>query len=217
MSEQRWWLWLERAQATLPLLAVASLAGFTWWLVQSSPKSEGASGPALASSAPDYELKQARVARFDAHGRLEAVLDGQTMRHYASTDLLHIDQLVLSARDDKGEGLHAVSREGEADRRAEVVTLRGGARVVASPGAHAGDSGTGLRSGPVHFAGEGLKVDTRNRVVSSDEPVLLTQERSQVQAQAMVYDDSTGIADLKGRVHGHYEAAAGLGKKAAQP
>ena len=205
MSQQRWWLWLERAQATLPLLAVASLAGFTWWLVQSSPKSDDGDRAALVSSAPDYELQQARVARFDAHGRLEAVLDGQVMRHYASTDLLHIDQLVLSARDEKGEGLHAVSREGEADRRAEVVTLRGGARVVATPGVRADEPGNGLRSSPVHFAGEGLRVDTRSRVVSSDEPVLLTQERSQVHAQAMVYDDTTGIADFKGRVKGHYE------------
>ena len=205
MSQQRWWLLLERAQATLPLLAVASLAGFTWWLVQSSPKSDSGGRAALLSSAPDYELKQARVARFDAHGRLEAVLDGQTMRHYASTDLLHIDQLVLSARDEKGEGLHAVSREGEADRRAEVVTLRGDAHVVATPHTDAADAGHGLRSGPVHFAGEGLRVDTRNRVVSSNEPVRLTQQHSQVHAQAMVYDDATGVADLKGRVNGHYE------------
>ena len=217
MSQQRWWLLLERAQATLPLLAMASLAGFTWWLVQASPKSDAASMPALASSSPDYELSQARVARVDAHGRLAAVLDGQTMRHYASTDLLQIDQLVLSARDDKGQGLHAVSKEGEADRRAEVVTLRGQARVVATPHADAADAGHGLRSGPVHFAGEGLRVDTRNRVVSSDEPVLLTQERSQVHAQAMTYDDSTGLADLQGRVHGHYEAASAVSKKAVQP
>jgi len=204
--KQRWWLLLEQAQATLPLLAAASLAGFTWWLVQSSPRLGGANRPSLASSAPDYVLGKARIARFDPQGRLEAVLDGQTMRHYASTDILQIDRVVLSARDEKGQGLHATSNEGEADRRAEVVTLRGAARVVATPAAHGGEPGTGLRGGgPAHFAGEGLKVDTRKRIVSSDEPVLLTQDRSQVHAQAMVYDDNTGIADMAGRVHGRYE------------
>lgn len=214
---QRWWLVLERAQATLPLLAAASLAGFTWWLVQSSPKMGGARQAAQASSAPDYVLGKARIARFDAQGRLEAVLDGQSMRHFASTDRLYIDQVVLSARDEKGQGLHATANEGEADRRAEIVTLRGGARVVATPAAHGGEPGTGLRGGPARFAGEGLKVDTRERIVSSDEPVLLTQDRSQVQAQAMTYDDDTGIADLKGRVHGRYESVAPAAKGASRP
>jgi len=202
---QRWWLLLERAQATLPLLAAAGLAGFNWWLVQSSPKEGSAVRPALAASVPDFELHKARVARFDAQGRIEAVLDGQTMRHYPDTDRLQIDQLTLSARDDKGLGLRAVSQRGEADRKAEVVTLSGGAKVTALP---ATDPGTGLRAAPAHFTGEGLRIDTRTRVVSSDQPVLLQQQGSEVRAQNMRYDDRTGITDLGGRVHGQYEVPA---------
>jgi lipopolysaccharide export system protein LptC len=206
----RWWLLLERAQATLPLLAAAGLAGFTWWLVQSSPKDGGPERPAQASSAPDYELSKARVARFDAQGRLEAVLDGDAMRHYPDTDRLQIDSLVLSARDEKGQALHAVSNRGEADRRAEVVTLTGGARVVAMSTGPSGavEPGTGLHGGPVRFNGEGLRIDTRTRVVSSSQPVWLTQDHSQIQAQSLSYNDHTGIADLGGRVHGRYESAA---------
>ncbi len=207
-DKQGWWLLAERAQAALPLLAAGGLAAFTWWLVQSSPHEGGPAGPARASSAPDYELRQARLARFDAQGRLEAILDGQTMRHFPDTDRLHIDQLVLSARDANGRGLHAVSNEGEADQRAEVVTLRGGARVIATP-APGADQGSGLRSGPVRFAGEGLRVDARAKVVSSDQPVLLTQDHSQVQAQSLTYNERTGIADLGGRVRGHYATQTG--------
>jgi lipopolysaccharide export system protein LptC len=214
----RWWLVLERAQAALPLLAVAGLAGFTWWLVQSSPKEGQAARAAQASSAPDYELKQARVARFDAQGRLQALLDGQAMRHFPATDTLHIEQVVLSARDDKGVGVHAVANEGEADQRTEVLTLRGGARVVAYPPlAAAPDQGSGLRGGPVHFAGEGLRIDTRSREVSSSLPVLLTQAHSQIQAQSMHYSDQTGLTDLGGRVHGRYEAAAAPSRPRAAP
>lgn len=200
--KQRWWLWLERAQATLPLLAAAGLAGFTWWLVQSSPKEGGASRPALASSTPDFVLDKARVARFDAQGRIEAVLDGDTMRHYPDSDRLQIDKPALSARDEKGQGLRAISALGEADRKAEVVTLSGGAHVTAFP---ASEPGTGLRAAPAHFTGEGLRIDTRTRVVTSDHPVLLQQEGSEVRAQTMRYDDRTGIADLSGRVRGQYE------------
>lgn len=201
---QRWWLWLERAQAAVPLLAVAGLAGFTWWLVQSSPKEGGATRPAMSSSSPDFELDKARVARFNAQGRIEAVLDGAQMRHYPDTDRLQIDQLVLSARDDKGTGLKATSQVGEADHKAELVTLRGGARVTAMPAA--ATQGGSLRNQPVHFLGESLRIDTRTRVVSSSDPVRLFQQGSEVRAQTLRYDDHTGITDLGGRVHGHYDA-----------
>lgn len=215
---QRWWLWLERAQAALPLLAAASLAGFTWWLVQSSPREPGAARPSQASSAPDFVLDKARVARFDAQGRLEAVLDGQTMRHYVDSDRLQIDKVTLSARDQKGQTLRAVSEHGEADHRAETVTLTGGAHVVAWPSADSKTGpGTGLRASPIDFTGEGLRIDTRTRVVTSKDPVLIKQAGSQVRAQTLRYDDATGIADLGGRVKGHYEAAATAGKSAARP
>jgi lipopolysaccharide export system protein LptC len=197
----RWWLVLERAQATLPLLAAAGLAGFTWWLVQSSPKEDGPARAAQASSAPDYQLQSARVARFDAEGRVVAVLDGRAMRHYPDTERLEVDQLVLTARGETGRRLHAQSREGEADQRTEVVTLRGDAHVVAYPPEGA-DQGSGLRGGPVRFAGEGLRIDTRARVVSSTQPLTLTQQHSVVHAQSMVYNDHTGVADLGGRVKG---------------
>ncbi|MFT3857713.1 MAG: LPS export ABC transporter periplasmic protein LptC [Aquabacterium sp.] len=202
---QRWWLLIERVQATLPLLAVAGLAGFTWWLVQSSPKEGGAVLPPLASSAPDYELQKARLVRFDAQGRLQAILDGIEMRHYPDKDRLVIDRLNLSARDEKGQGLKAVAREGEADRMAELVHLRGGVKVVALPASAAASAPDApLRGGPVHFAGEGLRIDTRQRILSSDEPVLLTQAHSEVRAQSMVYNDQTRVAELGGRVHGRY-------------
>ncbi|MBI5925155.1 MAG: LPS export ABC transporter periplasmic protein LptC [Aquabacterium sp.] len=200
---QRWWLWLERAQATVPLLAVAGLAGFSWWLVQSSPKFGGDARSAQTSSSPDFVLDKARVARFNAQGRIEAVLDGAQMRHYADTDRLQIDQLVLSARDDKGTGLKASSLSGEADHKAELVTLNGGARVTALPAA---DQGLGPRNRPVYFEGEILRIDTRTRVVSSSEPVRLRQQGSEVRGQNLRYDDRTGITDLGGRVHGHYDA-----------
>ncbi len=213
----RLWLWVERAQATLPLLAVASLAGFSWWLVQSSPHAGGPSAPAKASSAPDYELHSARVVRVDPQGRLEAVLDGQAMRHYPDTDLLQIDQVVLTARSAQGQGLRAVARQGDADQRTQVVTLRGGAQVVATPPAAApasspssaepGVAGHGLRGGPLRFAGEGLRVDALARTVTSELPVRISQDHSQIDAQSLRYTEHTGITELGGRVRGQYVAA----------
>lgn len=194
----RWWLVLERAQASLPLLAAAGLAGFTWWLVQSSPQEDGPPRAARLSSAPDYELHQARVARFDATGRLEAVVDGKVMRHFPEPDRLLIDQVLLLGRDEQGQGLRATARQGEADQSAEVVTLRGGAQVVATPA-------VGKPGGPVRFLGETLSVDTRERVVSSRQPVTLSQDGNVVRGQSMRHDERTGVTVLGGRVTGQYQ------------
>ena len=194
----RWWLVLERAQASLPVLAAAGLAGFTWWLVQSSPQDEGPRPAAQVSSAPDYELHEVRVARFDASGRLEAVLDGKVVRHYPVPDRLLIDEVLLLGRDEQGQGLRATAREGEADQSAAVVTLRGGAQVVATPP-------TGQPGGPVRFQGETLSVDTRERIVSSKLPVTLTQDGNVVRGQSMRHDERTGVTVLGGRVTGQYQ------------
>ncbi len=206
---QRWWSVLESAQAAVPLLAVAGLAGFSWWLVQSAPKQGQAARPAVASSAPDYELEKARIVRFDPQGRMQAIVDGTAMRHYPESDKLVIDQMTLSARDPDGQGLRAVAREGEADRKTEWVHLRGDVRVTATPPAAGAASGPAPGGGPVQFTGEGLRIDIRQRIVSSDEPVLITQDHSRIQAQSVVYNDLTRIAELGGRVRGHYEAATG--------
>jgi hypothetical protein len=90
-----------------------------------------------------------------------------------------------------------------ADRQAEVVYLRGGVRVVAEPPAPSASAPT-PRGGPVHFAGEGLRIDTRQRIVASEQPVVLTQDHSRIEAQSIVYNDQTRVAELGGRVRGRY-------------
>jgi lipopolysaccharide export system protein LptC len=212
--KQRWWLLLERAQATLPLIAVAGLAGFSWWLVQSSPKARGPVRPPVQTTAPDYELLGARVARFNGTGHIEAIIDGSAMRHYPSTDTLVIDQVEVSARNRRGEGIHAVARQGEADQLHEVLTLKGQARVQVWPAegskVHAGPGGVNMEKAPVRFEGEGLRMDSRQRLVSSDMPVTLFQAHNVLHAQSLRYDERSGLADLGGRVTGHYLSSGGM-------
>jgi lipopolysaccharide export system protein LptC len=201
------WRLLSHAQAGLPVLAAAGLAGFTWWLVQSSPREASVSRAAPISTAPDYVLSHAQVVRFDAQGRAQAVIDGQSMQHFADQDRLQIDQLVLSARGPQGQGLHATAMQGQANGQAEVVLLEGDAHVLATPPAQAVESGH-LRGGPARFAGETLVVDTRQHTVSSELPVLLTQGTNVIHAQSMHHNELTGITELKGRVRGRYDLSS---------
>ena len=195
---------VAQLQAALPMLLAAGMAGFTWWLIQATPKDDGPTRPALASSNPDYVLNEAHIARFDAKGRLQAVIDGRSIRHYPVQDELQIDQLVLSARNEKGQGLHAVARQGVATGQAEVVTILGGAKVVATPASAPRVAGKPVQ-GPIRLSGEVFKVDTRQHVLTADRPITLEHESGEIHAQAMRHDQRTGITELQGRVTGHYK------------
>jgi lipopolysaccharide export system protein LptC len=195
-----WWL-LERVQAALPMVAVAGLAGFTWWLVQSAPKEGGPARAPQVLTEPDYVLTHARVARFDATGRVVAVLDGERMQHRPDLDVLEIDAVQLTARDVHGRGLRATALRGVADPNAKQVTLQGQARVTAWPDLGAT---TAMLPDPLVFEGEDLLVDTGLRNLQSTRPVTLTRADSRIQGSALRYDHLTGITDLAGRVTGHY-------------
>ena len=58
--------WLARLQSALPVVVAAGLAGFSWWLVSSSPGPRQTAPAAKADDRPDYILSRARIARFDA-------------------------------------------------------------------------------------------------------------------------------------------------------
>ncbi len=204
-QDRLWWL-LERLQAALPLAAAAALAGFTWWLVQSSPKDTGPAGPARVLTEPDYVLSQARVARFDAAGRIVAVLDGQRMQHRPDLDVLEIDQVQLSVRDASGRGLKATALRGVADPNARQVTLQGRAHVTAWPELGASGPAAAALPAPIVFEGDDLLVDTALRQITSTQPVTLTRADSQIRGSALRYDGLTGLSELAGRVNGHYVA-----------
>ncbi len=213
-----WWL-MERVQAALPMVAVAGLAGFTWWLVQSAPKDGGQARAARVPGEPDYVLTRARVARFDATGRVVAVVDGDRMLHRPDLDVLDIDAVVLTARDAKGLGLRATALRGVADPNARQVTLQGEARVTAWPDLGASSA---VLPAPIVFEGEDLLVDTALRSLQSTRPVTLTRADSRIQGSALRYEHLTGVTDLAGRVTGHYvpqalSAHTRLGKARSQP
>lgn len=200
---RKFWLdALDQARSAIPIVVVAGLAAVTWWLVQSTPKNGGPARAAKVSSAPDYELEQARVERFAPKGALVSVLDGRVMRHYADGDRLEIDEVRLSARDEAGKRVQAVARQGFADGVNQIVTLKGGARAVA----HAEPGAKGLATSPVTFEGEILTANNRTQVISSDQPVRLLHEAGVVRGGSMVHDQRTGITEFNQRVSGYYDA-----------
>lgn len=189
------WAWLERLQAALPLVGLAAVAGFTWWLVQSSGARVARTSVPLTPDTADVELEAARVLRVGPDGRLQAVLTGERIRHLPVQERLLVERLSLSALDEEGRRLQAEALRGQADERAEEVTLSGVARVVLTPPA-------GAATPPTRVAGEELVVTLPTRTVRSDQPVLVMQGDNEVRARAFVHDGREGVTELSGRVSG---------------
>lgn len=198
--------WLARLQAALPVVVAAALAGFSWWVVSSSPAPRQARPQAQADDRPDYVLSHARIARFDAEGRLEAVLDGETMRHRPVSQAMEIDAMVMSARHADGRSVQASARQAEWLERTGVVTLTGAADVRLMPAPLTPVAGQGLRAGTTRVVGEGLRLDTHARVLTSSLPVTVTRDHSEVRAQSLQHDDVAGLTLLGGRVRGRLDA-----------
>jgi len=205
--------WLARVQSAAPLVLAAALAGFTWWLVASSPDvGDGARPPEPDRGTPDYELAHARLARFDAHGRLEAVIDGDRMRHYPVTQTVQIDAMQLAMRHPDGRRVLAQAREGEWSEGRGLASLSGQADVrLADAGvvlpAQAAELGARGDVGVTRILGERLDLDTRARVLTSQQPVTVLREGSTVLAQTLRHDEPAGLTDLGGRVQGRLVSA----------
>lgn len=194
---------VDRARSALPMVAVAAVAGYTWWLVQSVPGRTSARGPEVPSSTPDYVMTRGTVERFDPQGRRVSVLRGQTMTHYLEGDRLLVQGLDLVARDERGQELVAVAREGHYAGAESVVRLRGQVKVTAT--APAGAAGP-ARSGPLVFESESATLDTESGRVSSEDDVRLVGPDGVLAGTGFVHDIDTGMTEIGGRVRGRLEA-----------
>lgn len=200
--------WLARAQSVAPLVLASALAGFTWWLVASSPDAgERVRPPEPDRGTPDYVLDQARLARFDAQGKLEAVIDGERMRHYPATQTVQIDAMRLAMRHPDGRRVQAQAREGEWSDALGTASLSGAADVrLADAGAplpvQPAEVGERGDPGVTRVLGERLDLDTRGRVLTSQQPVTVVREGNRLKAQTLRHDEPAGVTDLGGRVQG---------------
>lgn len=199
--------WLARAQSAAPLLLAGVFAAFTWWLVASAPDAGEAARPSEPDrGTPDYELAHARLASFDAQGRLEAVLDGDRMRHYPATQTVQIDAMQMAMRHPDGRRVLARAHEGEWSETRGLASLVGQADVRLADAGVVLPAGAALAADPgagvTRILGERLDLDTRARVLTSQQPVTVLREGSAVRGQTLRHDEPAGLTDLGGRVQG---------------
>ena len=188
----------ERLSLYLPVLLMGLLALGTWWLVRNAPAPLAASQSATAPDQPDYSMKNFAVKSFDATGRLQSEVMGETARHYPGNDTLEIDQARMRSVAPNGRLTHATAKRALTNADGSEVQLFGGAVVTRE----AITPARGRAQPRLEFRSEFLHAWPQTERVSSNQPVVITRGRDQFTADSMAYDNLEQVLQLRGRVRG---------------
>ncbi|MDE2457010.1 MAG: LPS export ABC transporter periplasmic protein LptC, partial [Burkholderiales bacterium] len=154
----------------LPLLLMALLALFTWWLVKNSPVAPPALEPKVLRHDPDYTMEQFSIERFEPGGRLEARLAGSTMRHFPDSDRIEADDVRLRAIAPDGRITVARAQRAISNGDGSEIQLYGDAHVVSGEGG----------PDPIEMSGEFLQLYVVAERVHSPLPITVLQGGAQI-------------------------------------
>ena len=201
---------LQLASTYLPVLLMGLLALGTWWLVKSTPLAESLVAPPPPRHEPDYTMNNFMVQRFGTDGTMRVQIEGDVMRHYPDTDTLEIDHARIRAVAPDGRVTLATARKALANADASDVQLSGGATVLREANG---------KDDAIEFRGEFLQALQYSERVRSHLPVTVLRGATQINADAMEYDNLARVLQLTGRIRAVFSApvAGSVSAASAKP
>jgi len=184
---------IDRLVLVLPLLMVAMLALGSYWMVRSAPGVDTGELPRPPDDTPDYLIEGFTVQKFDANGRLSALLQGASAQRLPDAPWIEIQKFTFRSTDAQGQGKLASADQGLSNPDNNEFQLSGNARMVRE--AHpAGDYPR------LEIRGEFLHVWTEPEKVESDRPVQIVHGKHRIRADSLQYDGTTRALQMDGRV-----------------
>ena len=183
----------------LPLLILALLAGFTWWLVKSTPLPDDADERRVLRHEPDYQMQGFELQRFKADGTLALQVRGREMRHYPDTDTLEIDGIELRAMGKDGTLTTAQAHQALSNADASEIRLQGDVQVRRYALAQAEQQPAQLE-----ISGEFLQLNPLLEQMRSHLPVTLQAGQGRFSVQSFEYDNLSGQLQFHGRSNASY-------------
>lgn len=180
-------------QGPLTLLALAALAGLTWWLLKvATPLAASSDAP---STLPDYYFTGPRIVRFDPAGRVQLDLTAERATHYPHDDSIALESLAVAWRTTEGAVWRMAAARGTTPSDGTRITLEG-AVAVTRPSAD-GSPGLELRT-------EHVVLDTTARRLDARGAVDLRDGTTHVTAIGLSADLANDRIQLAQRVRGSY-------------
>lgn len=177
--------------ALLPLMILALLAGFTFWLEQTSQGEPRASG-AKARHDPDFWVDRFTLRRFDTKGNLLHALTAKRLEHFPDDDSTEVAAPHLQSFGRRET--QTVANTAWLDKEGKHVRLEGDVRVI-RPG-EGKDPETVITTSVLH-------VTPDDETAETSAPVTITQGQSVVHgANGMELNNKTRVTVLLGPVEG---------------
>jgi lipopolysaccharide export system protein LptC len=187
---------LDGVTRYLPVLLMALLAAFTWWLVRNAPSLDREGRPAAPPQTPDYTMRGFVLSTYGPDGALRSQLEGDVMQHFASTDTVEVQRPRMRTVDPAGRSTRASAQRARSNGDGSRVQLLGDAVVIREPG-------TGeTPADRVEIRGEFLEILSQEERVRSHLPVSIVSGRGELYGGTLDYRHADGLTELGGRVTG---------------
>jgi len=183
-----------RLTSLIPLIAVALLAGGTWWLLQATLPRQAEAPAHPPTHTPDYFADNFSVSELDQSGATQYRLTADHMVHYEDDENSDLTNPAVRAFQPGKPIVTATGRRGTVNSDASIVDLYDEARIVRAPGA--GDPQ--MQADSEHF-----RVLVNDDVIETEKPVKLQRGLSVATAtDGMNYNNVTRVIQLHGNVRG---------------
>ncbi|SEL76493.1 lipopolysaccharide export system protein LptC [Roseateles sp. YR242] len=195
----------------VPLLLMAALAGFTWWLIKSTPQMETPREKAPVRHEPDYRMQGFELERFSSDGRLLARILGHELRHYPDNDTVEIDVPELRAYGEKGELLIAQARRAISNGDGSEIQLLGDVKLHRYP------NGDPASAPDLELYGEFLHAFVPDQKMRSHLPARVVGLGGEMQVRSFEYNNLTGLLSFSGGGKAQFNAQPRRAAPAAAP
>jgi lipopolysaccharide export system protein LptC len=197
----------SRITSLLSVLAMAALAGVTYWLLQATRVSNHEADQPKTHS-PDYFADNFSVSELDQSGATQYRLTATKMVHYEDDDNSDLTLPAIRAFQPGKPIVTATGKRGTVNGDASIVNLYDNARILRAPGA--GDPE--MQADSSHF-----RVLVNDDVIETEKPVKLRRDLSVMTANGMNYNNVTRVMQLFGNVRGEIAASDLSGAGTQQP
>jgi lipopolysaccharide export system protein LptC len=178
----------------LPLVAMAALAGITYWLLQATRPPADESVTTAKTHTPDYFAENFSVTELDETGATQYRLTAARLVHYEDDEVSDLVLPALRAFQPGKPVVTTTARRGTVNGDASVVDLYDDARILRA----AGPQDPPMEADSSHF-----RVLVNDDVITSEKPVKLQRGLSLINASnGMKYNNVTRVIELYGNVRG---------------
>ena len=183
--------------SALPLVALAALAGVTYWLLQATlPPAQTPERP--KAHTPDYFAANFSVSELDATGTTQYRLTAISMVHYEDDENSDLTKPAMRMFQPLRPTVTATSERGKVNGDVSIVDLYENAHILRV----AGYGDPQMTADSEHF-----RILVNDDVIETEKPVKLQRGPSVMTGNGMNYNNATRVMKLYGQVRGQIAAS----------